>query len=127
MPYVEMQLAEAQRVDMVWYTHKPDSLKQQTPNRRGKGMHRRVEPQTAIPKNWGEFLRVDGNKIELFAFPSREVDCHLHKQLIISERNDEVACRQATSIEGISPCSHEEADSLIMLHVADAARHITLF
>ena len=85
-------------------------------------MHRRVKPQTAISKNWGEFLRVDGNKIELFAFPSREVDCHLHKQLIISERNDEVACRQATSIEGISPCSHEEADSLIMLHVADAAR-----
>ena len=53
MPYIEMQLAEAQRVDIVWDTYKPDYLKQQTQNRRGKGRRRRVKPHTAIPKNWG--------------------------------------------------------------------------
>ena len=31
-------------------------------------------------------------------------------------------CRQARNTEGLAPCSHEEADSRIMVHVADTAK-----
>ena len=67
-----MQLDKAQRVDIVWDIYKAGSLKQQRREKRGKGVCRRVAANNSIPKNWGEFLRLDDNKKELFAFLSRE-------------------------------------------------------
>jgi hypothetical protein len=42
VPYIEMQLAKSQRVDIVWDTYKRDSLKEQTRDRQEKGKRRRV-------------------------------------------------------------------------------------
>lgn len=81
-----------------------------------------MTPQSPIPRNWAEFLRVAENKTELFAFLSREVITIATNKQVISTLHDRVVCRQSTSVTGISPCTHEEADSRIMLHVADAAR-----
>ena len=36
--------------------------------KRGKGVCRRVVAAAAIPGNWHNFLRMDENKMELFAF-----------------------------------------------------------
>ena len=47
VPYVEHQLDNAQRVDVVWDDYRPDSLKAQTRVMRGK-----VKPNNAFPKNW---------------------------------------------------------------------------
>ncbi len=33
-----------------------------------------------------------------------------------------MVCTQARDIDGLAPCSHEEADTRILLHVQDAAR-----
>ena len=73
VPYIEHQLDNAQRVDVVWNDYRSDSLKAQTRGMRGKGIRRRVEPNNAVPKNWAEFLRINENKAELFAFLSREI------------------------------------------------------
>ena len=37
----------------------PESLKAETHSKRGKGIRRHVEPRSAIPGNWKEFLRIE--------------------------------------------------------------------
>ena len=121
LPYAEHQLDKSQRVDVVWDDYRPDSLKAQTRDMRGKGIRRRVEPNNTVPKKWAEFLRINENKTELFAFLSREiVPISTDKQVICTLDRDEI-CRQPMDKEGLAPFSHEEADSRMMVHVAHAA------
>ncbi len=50
LPYVEHQLGKAHIIDVVWDNYRPDSLKAQTRNTRGKLIRRRVEPNNTVPK-----------------------------------------------------------------------------
>ena len=68
LPYVKLQLDKAQRVDIVWDEYRPGTLKQQARDKRGKGVRRRVAPNNAIPKNWGEFLRLSEYKKSFLPF-----------------------------------------------------------
>jgi len=52
-----------------------------TRSKRGKGV-KRVEPSSAIPQNWQEFLRIDDNKTELFVLASNVADIDTNKHLI---------------------------------------------
>jgi len=89
MPYVISQLQHADRLDtgLVWYLYMADSLKADTRNKRGKGVRRRVEPSSAVPPNWQEFLHID-NKTELFSFLASNVaDIDTNKNLITTQRH----------------------------------------
>ena len=84
-----------------------------------------MAPSTVMPKNWKDFLRVDQNKIELFGFLSREAI-----RLSIADGNEmyatcgtEVLRSPAESdLTSLAPCSHEEADTRMLLHVSDAVQ-----
>ena len=78
-----------------------------------------------LMQNWGGFLRLDDNKKELFSFLSHEAITIQTKKQVISTLFEDVICRQERNTDGLAPCSHEEADSRIMLHVADAAKNYT--
>ena len=65
-PYVLKQLENAKRVDLVWDVYLDDSLKKSLREKRGAGQRRKVMGSTGIPSDWIGFLRVDGNKEELF-------------------------------------------------------------
>ena len=65
-PYVLKQLENAKRVDLVWDVYLDDSLKKSLREKRGAGQRRKVMGSTRIPSDWKGFLRVDGNKEELF-------------------------------------------------------------
>ncbi|KAJ8394095.1 hypothetical protein AAFF_G00049000 [Aldrovandia affinis] len=68
------------------------------------------------------FLRIDENKVELFAFlATRIATTETEKQIIITN-HQEVLCTQPRDVVGLAPCSHEEADTRILLHVQDAVR-----
>ena len=67
LPYVHSQLNQSQRVDIVWDDYREDTLKDQTREKRGSGVPRRVEPKNAIPRNLGDFLRHNDNNRELFS------------------------------------------------------------
>ena len=121
LAYVEHQLDKAKRVDVVWDDYRSDSLKAQTRDMRGKGIRLRVEPNNEVPKNWAEFLRINENKTELFAFLGREIVTISTDKQIICILDRDVICRQPMDNEGLAPCSHEEADSRMMVHVAHAA------
>ena len=68
VPYILSQLQHVERPDIVWDRYIADSLKLETRCNRGKGIRQRVEPRSAVPGNWQEFLRIDDNKTELFFF-----------------------------------------------------------
>ena len=122
LPHVKNQLHHSSRVDVVWDEYLPDSLKAETRSKRGKGVRRRVEPSTAIPKNWQEFLRIDDNKVELFSFLATSVVAIDTEKQIISTHHRDVLCKQTRDVSGLAPCTHEEADTRMFVHLEDAVR-----
>ena len=66
-PYFSTQLEHTTRIDVVWDTYVPDSLKESTSEERGKGVRRKVSSHARLPHNWMDFLRDPKNKKELFA------------------------------------------------------------
>ena len=67
-------------------------------------MRRRVTASTTIPGNWHKFIRNDENK-ELFDFLTNWL---------------EAICQDDRDTSRLFPCSHEEADTRMLLHTADA-------
>jgi hypothetical protein len=68
LPHLQNQLQHSERLDVVWDTYVPDSLKESTREKRGTGTRRKVSGQAKIPGNWMQFLRDSENKTELFRF-----------------------------------------------------------
>ena len=80
--YIVSQIANSNRVDLVWDVYLPDSLKATT-QKRGKGMQRRVVLSTKISKNWKDILSVDKTKQNFSA------SCHVElsvSQLAVTKR-----------------------------------------
>ena len=121
-PYILSQLRHVSRLDVVWDEYLPESLKAETRSKRGKGVRRRVEPFSAMPGNWPEFLRIDDNKAELFSFLATIVTALDTEKQIISTHHAEVLCTHLRDTSGLAPCTHEEADTRIMLHLGDAVK-----
>ena len=92
LPYVNSKLERAQRVDVIWDYYRSGSLKAQTRERKGKGIHQRVDSKNAVAKNWQELLRLSDIKKELFSFLSREVVNIQTKKQGISTLNENVVC-----------------------------------
>lgn len=124
-PYISAQLEKSTRVDLVWDVYLPASLKASTRQKRGKGTRKRVAPPTVMPKNWKDFLRCDENKTELFSFLSCEA-VHLPlaqgKELYATDGTGVLCSPTELCLACLAPCSHEEADTRLLLHVADAVQ-----
>ena len=73
IPYLEKQLQESRRLDIVWDTFIANSLNESTRLKKGQGRRRKVSGQTKLPKNWRDFLRDSANKKELFAFLATKI------------------------------------------------------
>ena len=89
-------------------------------------MLRRVVGAAAIPGNWQNSLRVDTNKTELFKFLSQAIfTCFDQddKQLVITDGEAVLRKPPLLDLALLAPCSHEEADSRMLLHVSHAANH----
>ena len=72
--FIPHQLRDTKRVDVVWDEYRPDSLKEGTRGKRGKGLRRKVSGDTKLPGNWNDFLRDPFNKKKLFQFLSSQVE-----------------------------------------------------
>ena len=123
--YISAQLEKSNRIDIVWDVYLADSLKASMREKRGKGTRKRVAPSTVMLKNWTDFLRVDENKTELFAFLSRQA---AHRPLaegkeLYATDGSGVLCLPADlCLTHLAPCSQEEADTRLFLHLADAVQ-----
>ena len=121
LPFLIKELDHVKRVDVVWDVYHKDSLKASTREKRGSGERRKVEASTLIPRNWRGFLRVSENKEELFTFLAQKVSTVYipGKTIISTHEQSALASPASTDVSGVSPCSHEEADTRLILHAAD--------
>ena len=123
LPYIVLQLRKVKRLDLVWDEYIDESLKAATRAKRGDGVRRRVQPSVPIPKNWHQFLCIEENKRELFRYLSSEVSkVEMPEKEIVVTTGAEVEIYPQRQTQ-LAPCNHEEADTRIMLHVAEAATH----
>ena len=113
-------LKNASRLDVEWDEYFPDNLKTEARSKRGKGTRRRVEPLNVVPPNWQQFLRISANKSELFLYLATTITSGESDKQIISTLKNEVRCIQPRDVSDLAPCTHEEADTRIILHVHDA-------
>ena len=121
IPYLSKQLHATTRLDVVWDTYIPDSLKESTRDKRGKGIRRKVSGLTKLPGNWMDFLHVPKNKEELFAFLTSRVSefaCPPSKSIHITSGASVVSTGERSS--QMSTCNHEEADTRIVVHISHA-------
>ena len=120
IPYLSMQLQNTNRLDVVWDTYIPDSLKESTREKRGKGIRRKVSAQANIPGKWMDFLCDSKNKTELFSF----LTDHISKFTFPSNKQVYVTSGQSVlrmgSSNGMPNCNHEEADTRMVVHVQHA-------
>ena len=126
LPYISGQLRHVTRLDLVWDSYVVDSLKATAREKRGKGVRRRVVGSAPIPGNWRNFLRVDLNKQELFSFLSKALIQSFdedNKELVVTDGELVLCVPPQQDIHSLAPCSHEEADSRMLLHVAHAAQY----
>ena len=100
------------------------AFKGTTRQKRGKGVRRIVVPSAAIPKNWKDLLRVDDNKTQLFSLLSHQVTILQRegKSVYATDGHDVLCSMIQIDLTGLVPCSHEEPDTRLFLHVADAVK-----
>ena len=123
IPFINNQVQHVSRVDIVWDKYIQNSLKTQARKIRGKGIRRRVSASTNVPRNWQQFLHEEGNKTELFAFLVEHIRHILvtDKQ-IVTTNSSGVVCIPPKNTSYLAPCNHEEADTRMIVHLADALR-----
>jgi len=125
LPYVRSMVTKVLRLDIVFDTYVLNSLKSSTQSKRGTGTRTRVTGSTKVPKNWQAFLREDSNKTELFHYLATLLIAQSvgdSKQLFVTY-DDGVMCNSDINIDSIAPCSHEEADTRLVLHCLHASNN----
>ncbi|KAK3737069.1 hypothetical protein QZH41_013876, partial [Actinostola sp. cb2023] len=123
-PYIARHIQSVKRVDLVFDDYQEDSLKKAARERRGTGQRRRVTPSTRIPSDWKGFLRVDENKKELFLLLANYVVAMAipdGKELYSTAGESVLSSSNRSDMTILSPCTHEEADTRLMVHVLDAS------
>ena len=120
IPHLQSHLQGTERLDVVWDTYRPESLKESTCQKRGKGVRRKVSGETKLPRNWSDFLHDSSNKKELFDFLTYKVANFVFPEgkavYITSEESVLTVC----SSSPMPNRSHEEADARIVVHVLHA-------
>ena len=122
--YIENQLMNANRIDIVFDTYSTNSLKEGVREARGSGTRHRVGSQIKIPANWNSFLRNSDNKSNLYEYLANCVNSYFgarNKDVFVTLA-DGVLTNSDSNISSISLCDHEEADTRILLHAAHAVK-----
>ena len=80
---------------------------------------KRVTRQAKLLGNWKNVLRIDDNKDELFPFLGQErVSKNTgHTVIVFNLLDGVVSSRDGQNTDGLQTCSHEDADSRMLLHI----------
>ena len=119
IPYLEDYLKICERIDVVFDQYFEDSLKNAVREKRGSGIRFKVEPKVKVPKKWHDILLVNENKVELFLFLAKEIEKHPfpeEKEVNVTMKSEVLSINSNFK----QTCSHEEADSRMLIHVMHA-------
>ena len=73
------------------------------------------------PSNWRNFLGDNDNKTDLFNFLADKIEHMPSPNMVIVTKEENALSNHTISLEGVSPCSHEEADTQIFVNARHAA------
>ena len=92
--------------------------------REARGYVESVDPETRLPTNWQAFLRIDSNKAELFGYLAEKLLSfdEFQEKEVVTTKGLAALSNIERETSGLSPCNHEEADTRLLLHAADAAK-----
>ena len=123
IPFLKREFQPVNRVDIVWDRYLESSIKGATREKRGAGLRRKVNPQTKIPAKWNDFLRDPSNKVELFSLltdAAAKQKFQEEKELYVT--SDQSVISIGGSSEPMPICTHEEADTRIIVHLFHSVR-----
>ena len=117
-------LNNVSRVDVVWDVRQELSVKLAR-STRASGIRTKVRPTTKIPTNWQGFLCVGGNLEEVEKLIAVNIqEYNQPNKVILSTLGESViSSSDETDFDHMRPCTHEEADYRMMLHLADMVRN----
>ena len=128
-PFIMSSLDKVKRLDVIWDRYLENSLKQSAREKRmnlGTAQRQRVLSDSPIPSNWESFLRIEENKDELFRYLSESMkDYDTNEKVLVSTYGESVITvgqHILKDMESLQPCSHEEADTRILLHIVHCAQ-----
>ena len=118
LPKIKFNGATYKRVDAVFdVVYRKSTVKGEA-----RVIRRSVTGTSKTPINLRSFLRDDDNKTELFQFLADRICQTQTTSTIIVKKEGCVICNDNhKSLEAVSPCLHEEADTRIFVHARDAA------
>ena len=122
LKHLQVELRKVSRLDIVWDTYRPVSIKGHTRDERGHGVRLKVGPNVRIHGNWSEFLRDSTNKVKLFKYLSGEVMQRFHSggDVYITMSNGTTVGHVGPGEDMTTVCSQEEADTRIILQIIHA-------
>ena len=115
--HLQSHLQGTERLDVVWDTYRPESLKESTCQKREKGVRRKVSGETKLPQNWSDFLHDSSNKKEVFDFLTYKVANFVFPEGKVVYITSEESVLMVRSSSPMPHCNHEEADTRIVVHV----------
>ncbi len=132
IPFAKKHLATAKRVDVIWDRYISDSLKATTRESRGAGVRQRLacDGNGKMPKNWSSYLRNETNKTELFQYLSGVITKSVFEEgKVVISTCDRSILRNPSADDTVNaqteyplyPCNHEEFDTRVLLHAANAS------
>ena len=124
VPFVNSKIRKHNRVDVVFDRYLPGSIKTATRTKRGDGHRYHVTSKTPIPRNWTSFLRNSEIKTQLFICLAENIINRIAldegKQMYCAHEDTVLTQPNNLDVFALSPCTHEEADTRIFLHLKDA-------
>ena len=119
IPY--LKTFSCSRIDIVFDQYLVNSLKNAVREKRGDGTRWKVGPQVKVPKKWNDFLNDSQNKKELFSFLAREVHeaARSFTYYVYVTLELKVFTNSTTNM---SDCTHEEADTRIIVHLMNGLK-----
>ena len=102
--------------------YRPSSLKAEARSKRGHGARRRVTSRCKVPSNWRNLLRDNATKTDLFNFLADKIEQMPSPNIVIVTKEENALSNHTIGLEGVSPCSHKEANTRIFVHARHAAQ-----
>ena len=115
IPYIERELANTKRVDVIWDRYLSDSLKATTRQRRGAGIRHRMRHygNGTFPRNWNSYLQNASTKVELFHYLSVAIaeNIFCEGKVVMSTLDEDVLGSPVLGADEseypLRPCNHE--------------------
>ena len=83
--YIQKELQNCKRIDIIWDVYRDSSLKECTWEKRGRGIRMKVDGHAKFPKNFQDFFHDGKNKQELFDFLSSNIiSCSTEKNICVT-------------------------------------------